>query len=73
MRAIEFLFTPGRSATVCLDSHSAIDPTRMVSFFPNIFKAQAELRCTHAEETDSAQTKINDFDQETDYLLLYRT
>jgi hypothetical protein len=43
----------------------------MVPFFSNKFNAHAELRCTHAEETDSTPPKINDFGQEKDYLLLH--
>ncbi len=50
-----------------LDHHS----DRIVSFFPNNNQAQAALRCTNAEETDSAPPKTSDFGQEKDHLLLH--
>lgn len=59
---------PGRPPASLL---SRFSPDRKVSFFPNNIKAQAELRCSHAEETDSAPPTINDFGQEEDYLLLH--
>lgn len=33
---------------------------------------EGEVRCTHAEERCSATSKISDFRQEEDYVLLYR-
>jgi hypothetical protein len=57
----------GHNSRFALDHHS----DRIVSFFLNNNQAQAELRCTNAEETDSAPPKTSDFGQEKDHLLLH--